>query len=73
MSAAIPKEDAGWTRRFVVGPQRLPEAVALYESLGYEVRLAPLASTELADECRDCQLATTFFRIIYTRPKRGPT
>lgn len=58
----------GWTRRFVGGPPRLQEAVTLYQSLGYEVHLEPLTPEELEDECRDCRLAVTLFRVVYTRP-----
>lgn len=57
----------GWTRQFVAAPARLQEAVDLYESLGYEVHLEPLAAEDLQDECQDCRLAVAFFRVIYTR------
>lgn len=60
----------GWERRFVAGPERLKEAVELYESKGYEVHLEPLGPEELQDQCQDCRLAIAFFRVIYTR-KRG--
>lgn len=59
--------EAGWTQRFVVAPVRLKEAVELYESMGYEVHLEPLASEELQAECEGCRLAVAFFRVIYTR------
>lgn len=57
----------GWTRRFVAAPARLREAVALYESLGYQVHLEPLTPEELREECADCRLAVALFRVIYTR------
>ena len=57
----------GWVRRFVAAPVRLKEAVALYESLGYEVHLEPLTPEELQAECEDCRLAVALFRVIYTR------
>jgi hypothetical protein len=57
----------GWTRRFVGGPPRLQEMVEIYRSLGYEVRLEPQALDEFPDECEDCTLALTFFRVVYTR------
>lgn len=59
--------DEGWTRQFVAAPARLQEAVELYKSLGYEVRLEPLTPEDLGDECQDCHLATALFRVIYTR------
>lgn len=58
---------AGWTRRFVAGPPRLDEAVALYRSLGLEVRLERPEPVELAEACGDCRLALELFRILYTR------
>ncbi len=58
---------AGWTRRFIAGPPRLEEAVELYETLGYEVRLEPVSSEELREECEGCALAPALFRVIYTR------
>lgn len=57
----------GWSRRFVAAPARLKEAIALYESLGYEVHTEPLTPEELRDECQDCRLAVALFRVIYTR------
>lgn len=60
---------AGWTRRFVAAPPRLREMAELYEALGLETRLEPLAGDDLAEECGDCALARAVFRIIYTREK----
>ncbi len=60
-------EALGWERRFTEGAARLRESVALYESLGWEVRTEPLAAAELADECHDCTLALALFRILYVR------
>ncbi len=60
----------GWTRRFVGGPPRLQEMVELYQSLGYDVWLEPQAPEELRDECEDCTLALTLFRVVYTRPQK---
>ena len=57
----------GWTRRFVAGPVRLGEYVEFYRSLGFEVRLEPIAIDELTEQCSDCALALTFFKVIYTR------
>ena len=62
--------EEGWTRRFVGSPPRLQEAVALYESLGLEVRLESPGPEDLQDFCEDCAAATTLFRVIYTRRPR---
>ena len=59
----------GWARRFVGGPPRLHEFVALYESLGYEVFLEPQPPEELSEECGDCTLALMLFRVVYTRAR----
>ncbi|NTW03521.1 MAG: hypothetical protein HGA19_19975, partial [Oscillochloris sp.] len=58
---------AGWTRRFVVGPTRLKEVTALYEELGLAVHLEPIEPGALTDDCQGCALALTFFRVVYTR------
>ena len=64
---------AGWQRRFLADGPRAAEAVALYESLGYEVEAVALSGADLPDDCTDCQLATLLaFKTIYTRrPKEN--
>jgi hypothetical protein len=64
---------AGWERRFLADGPRAAEAVALYESLGFEVAADPLAGPDLPADCTDCQLATLLaFKTIYTRkPKEN--
>ena len=57
----------GWRRRFVGGPPRLDEMVALYRELGHEVRLEALDAAELAEGCRGCGPALSVFRVVYTR------
>lgn len=59
-------ERDGWTRRFVAAPPRLDEMVALYGSLGFDVRVEPLDAGELDDDCADC-LTGEAPRIVYTR------
>jgi len=61
----------GWVRRFVGGPPRLQEFVAMYESLGFEVWLEPQPLEELREECGDCFLALKLFRVVYTRSKQN--
>jgi hypothetical protein len=51
----------------VGAPPRLQEVRELYESLGLEVRFETLSPDELAEECGDCALALSLFRVIYTR------
>lgn len=62
---------AGWERRFLADGPSAAEAVALYESLGYEVDAVPLAGADLPADCTDCQLATLLaFKTIYTRKRK---
>ena len=63
---------AGWERRFVGSPPRLLEFVDLYARLGREVFLDPLTPEELREECAECTLALSLFRVIYTRPRSAP-
>jgi hypothetical protein len=59
---------AGWQRRFLADGPRAAEALALYESLGYEVEAVALTGSDLPSDCTDCQLATLLaFKTIYTR------
>ncbi|MEN8144162.1 MAG: hypothetical protein ABFS14_04350 [Gemmatimonadota bacterium] len=60
-------EESGWTRRYVGAPPQLDDQIELYRSLGLEVRLEPVEPADLADLCEGCSLATTLFRVIYTR------
>lgn len=58
----------GWERRFVADTRRAQEALELYNQLGLEVRVEPVSSYELPDECADCQLVAHLqFKTIYTR------
>lgn len=63
----------GWTRRFVADEPRLSEAVELYKSLGYEVRLKPANFDVTSEECKKCLMCmnSNRYKVIYTRPKRG--
>lgn len=73
LSADPARLAAGWERRFLADGPRAAEAVALYESLGFEVAADPLAGADLPADCTDCQLATLLaFKTIYTRrPKEN--
>lgn len=62
---------SGWIRRFTGAPPRLAEVRELYESLGLEVLLDPVSAEELPEGCGDCTLATSWFRVVYTRAATG--
>ena len=67
MAAPAPLE--GWTRRFTAAYGRLAEMVEFYRTLGFEVRLEPVDSSEEAtrpDACAQC-VVITLARTIYTR------
>jgi hypothetical protein len=63
----------GWTRRFTAFGHRLSEAAALYQQLGYDVRLEPAevreadAATE-GSGCESCFVMAQA-RTIYTRSR----
>ena len=46
---------------------RVRESAALYRRLGFAVRIEQPTAAELREECGDCQLALTLFRVVYTR------
>jgi len=63
-------EREGWARQFTADEPRLSEAVVLYESLGLEVHLEPVAPDELAEGCQLCfKEEGNRYKTIYTRPK----
>ena len=66
-------EQQGWTRQFMADEPRLSEAVTLYASLGFEVRLEPALLSMPEDACRECYLPQCADRckVIYTRPVNG--
>jgi len=58
----------GWTKQFTTDEPRLSEAVELYESLVYEVRLEPASFDEASEVCKTCLLADcSKYKTIYTR------
>lgn len=69
---------APWTRRSLAGGPRLDELVAIYQSLGLEVRLEPVTSEttfeseEEKRECGACLGSDPSLRVIYTRPATRP-
>ena len=65
-------ERQGWIRRFVVDEPRLSEAVKLYKSIGYEIKLEPAVFDQINEECGKCLLHKDCdkYKTIYTRPKK---
>ena len=65
-------ERQGWIRRFVADEPRLSEAVELYKSIGYEVKLEPAVFDQISEECGKCLLQEDCdkYKTIYTRPKK---
>lgn len=58
----------GWERRFVTDAVRAADAVALYESLGFEVVTDSVRPEEMGGRCDACRLLVLMqFRTIYTR------
>jgi hypothetical protein len=65
-------ERQGWTRRFTAVGPRLAESVAMYEQLGFEVRLEAADAPDEAEgaaACRSCAI-TALARTIFTRPRQ---
>lgn len=64
-------EKKGWVKQFIADEPRLSEAVKLYESLGYEVKLEPVKPNELSEVCGSCMLTECErYKVIYVRPKK---
>lgn len=60
----------GWIRQFVTDEPRLSEAVELYQSLGYEVRLEQASFEEVNQMCKNClDVDCAKYKIIYIRRK----
>lgn len=61
---------AAWVQRFSGSGRRLEEAVELYQSLGFEVRLEPVDPKALPSEaCTACFFVKMgSFYTLYTRP-----
>ncbi|MBI4346293.1 MAG: hypothetical protein HY553_05535 [Elusimicrobia bacterium] len=60
----------GWTRRFLAAGDRAEEGMALYRSLGFEVRAERPSPEDLGPDCKGCaKAACEEYVMIYTRPK----
>ena len=61
----------GWVRQFVADEPRLSEAVELYKSLGYEVRLEKASFEEINQICKNCIPADcSKYKTIYIKHKK---
>ena len=57
-------------KRTTIDEPRLSELVALYEELGFEVLVQPLAREDLDQECGECLFSEPErYKTIYTRPR----
>jgi hypothetical protein len=66
-----PPEIEGWTERNTTDEPRLSELVELYEELGFEVMVRPVAVDDLAETCSVCVMAEPErYKTIYTRTRR---
>jgi hypothetical protein len=61
----------GWIRQFVTDEPRLSEAVELYKSLGYDVRLEEASLDEVNQICKNCLPSDcSKYKIIYIKKKK---
>lgn len=58
----------GWTRRVIGAISRLDELIALYGSLGFEIRLESLDLKDKESPCAGCAPDLVDCRVLYTRP-----
>ena len=64
----------GWARQFVTDEPRLSEAVELYKSLGYEVRLESSSFEEVNQVCKNClQSDCEKYKTIYIKKRKSAT
>lgn len=59
----------GWERRFIADERMARDAIDTYMELGYEVRLEPVSTINLREECSGCKALFDQFRAIYTRKR----
>lgn len=69
-SKVVELERAGWQRQFITEEPRLSEAVELYRSLGYEVRLENACGDFPLPECASCyETLCDKYKTIFIRRK----
>ncbi len=62
----------GWRRRHLADENRAKEAVELYSSMGFEVKLQKLLPKDMGPSCGSCPSSSsvcTSYVMIYTRKK----
>lgn len=58
----------GWQQRHFADPERAKESIALYSSMGFEVKTEKLKASDFSPSCQACALsACNSFVMIYTR------
>ena len=63
-------EAEGWEKRYLAEPDRAKEAVAMYSSLGYEVKEHKIQPDEFSSACGECpSMVCRTYVMIYTRKK----
>ena len=60
----------GWELRFIADVRMARDAIDTYSELGYEVRLEPVNTDDLKDECNGCKAIFQQFKVLYTRKKQ---
>ncbi len=60
----------GWERRYLADPRMAREAEENYSILGYEVKLQPLETAGIPEQCEGCSAVLQKFVVVYTK-KRG--
>lgn len=61
--------EAGWTRRFQADEARAREALEIYEGMGLDVRMEPLAPGDFPSGCGECvEVSARETWLVYTRP-----
>jgi hypothetical protein len=68
------KDLDGWKKMFAAKEPRLSEAVELYKSLGFDVRLEPIRPENVDSDCTECfEKDSEGYKMIYTSKRRNPT
>ena len=59
---------AGWVRRHLADPDRAKEALDLYRSMGFEVKVQTLSPKDFGAKCKLCaETVCGSYSMIYTR------
>ena len=58
---------AGWKSRFFGDARMARDSAETYEMMKHEVRLEPIDTSNLKDNCSGCESAFKNFVVVYTR------